>query len=256
MLKSDSKNLSNNELNSKFTQDELNTLGFNYKCCYSKKGEDLVKSIQKQGADCKCKTKKLVFLGMLNDIVNCYTIGTTITHKPDVPSYFSFTTDVIVEGDWFNMQIPLNELPELKINNLTFFNGNNLASPIFTNSSSIITWVNNEITSNLVNNFNSSTNINTFLIYSPQGLASTWNPLTIVKSNNISYTVNGTLQQIFSYTIINGENSIKVLIKLGPTMFEGESFKIDYTTEELNCLTEEQLTNIIEYINKQCDCCI
>jgi hypothetical protein len=99
-----------------FTQEELNILGFNYKCCFSKKGEDLVKSIQTQGIDCKCKTKKLIFLEMLIDIVNCYTIGGIITHKPD------------------------------------------------------------------------------------------------------------------------------------------ES--VEYTTEQLNCLTQDQLTNIIEYINKQCDCCI
>lgn len=106
-----------------FTQEELNILGFNYKCCFSKKGEDLVKSIQKQGADCKCKTKKLVFLGMLNDIVNCYTIGTVITHKPEIVEF-----------------LPAEQ--------------------------------------------------------------------------------------------------------------------VEYTTEELNCLTQDQLTNIIEYINKQCNCCI
>jgi hypothetical protein len=69
-----------------FTQEQLNILGFNYKCCFSNKGEEMVKRIQK-GLDCTCLNRELLFLEMLIDIVNCYTIGTIITHKPEIVEF-------------------------------------------------------------------------------------------------------------------------------------------------------------------------
>jgi hypothetical protein len=242
------------------TQEQINNLALHYKCCFSNKGEDLIKSIRRQGKDCKCKSRKLLFLQELQKIVQCYTLGKEIEHRAEIPSFFLFRTDIEVTGSFFNIQINSNDLPEFKIDGVTFFNGNNIASPTLTTSGETIIWINKYITNNLINDYDSlyfaSTN-NSYIIYSPPGEALNWDNSTLVNVEGNDFTVNGSVQELFRLTFTSGLNTILIKFSLGTTMFQGSASIVkEYTTEQLNCLSKEQLTNIIEYLNKECDCCI
>lgn len=242
------------------TQEELNTLGFNYKCCFATKGEELANDI-KRGKDCKCKQRKLVFLKELIDAVNCFSFDKTVEHKPEKPAKFFFRLDTVLVGSDFNAVIPANALPSISIGGISLFDGNHDASPsINTGSSTLLTWFFNTIIDNILNDYTTLYPLLTFnsiMVEGPLGDSLAWNSTTPVNVNGTDFTVNGSVQTLFSIVVTSGLNSITLNFKLGTGMIEAiAAITKEYTTEELNCLTEDELQNIIEYINKECDCCI
>jgi len=95
------------------------------------------------------------------------------------------------------------------------------------------------------------------MVEGPIGDTLDWDSSTPVNVNGTNYTVNGSIQTVFPIVFTSGLNTVTVNIKLGTGMIEAiAAITKEYTTEELNCLTEDKLQNIIEYINKECDCCI
>lgn len=206
-----------------FTQEQLNILGFNYKCCFSQKGEDLVKSIQMQGKDCICETKKLLFLEMLTNIVNCYTLGKEVQHRNEVQAYpttwlVTFNVVFFIE----DIQVSIQE----EGNPFSIFLGEGITIAELVNS------ININGTGFTAENVD-PLNPNKYLLTSPPG-----------------YYSEGSLNQILPPGI-----EITNLV-YEPGLDYIPPYIVEYTTEELNCLDLNQLNNIIEYINKQCDCCI
>lgn len=239
------------------TQEELNTLGFNYKCCFARKGEELAKDI-KRGKDCKCKNRKLVFLKALIDTVNCYKYGQGAIYK------FKFYAEgnTIAAGDWTNI------FPSITINNTEIFTGDCVN---FRNAYAALAEY--EQTDYLYNIFSNSatTGVTTLQLNSGN---SEYTDFFVYLPGNTAEDIPGEDTDIFH---IDDNGSVESNILSDFTVLEGfgsivwqssfglgnnnwilfiEKVQRGYTTEEVNCLTETQLMDIIEYINKECDCCI
>ena len=243
-----------------YTQQEINNFYSKYSCCFASLATDYTNSLAIGAFDCGQKLDKLLQFKSYLDILYCYKVDTCIIDQPEINSYsvsiyfplegddtteYSFYKNgVLISGTYTNEDV-VNYFLNLgfgSIGQVPFINPSFIDSPTG--------WEAGNYNSNIQNLYT----INTSLYYQLSDTTSApisaefFNPEFSEEVAN-AYAITGTTED--TYTLVQNSNEATGEVVFLKLIIVNETC-VEYTEEELNCITNEDLDTLLFWMKQQC----